>query len=369
MGALHGEARPRMRRDSFSRLRDIMGWRVALVLGVLVTLLMVALGILNHRLGQHDMELLSWVLLAVSASSVGALLALPRRLGSRLFHAAIAAMLVAVMVFGWAQGRPMQHWGYIFPPVIAFLLPPWAAFAGMVAFGLLVLASHWPILAMLDLVRFGSAYGLLVCFMVTYALLQEHAARMLRYHSDHDALTNCLNRRTFNEALELLHAEGPAAPSPCAFLLLDIDHFKAVNDQHGHLVGDRVITRVAAELGRELDAGTPLFRYGGEEFAVLLRGGSLADGVALAERLRATVERGRFGELSLTLSVGVAEWRGGKDSLEAALGHADQALYAAKRGGRNRVVAASAGLREHEGRADPRSAIADAQRSPVLPLA
>jgi diguanylate cyclase (GGDEF)-like protein len=105
-------------------------------------------------------------------------------------------------------------------------------------------------------------------------------------------------------------------------------------------VGDRVITEVAAELGRELDASTPLFRYGGEEFAVLLRDSTLPAAVALAEGLRRAIEGSDFVGLRLTISIGVAEWQPGQEGMEAALGRADSALYHAKRGGRNRFVAA-----------------------------
>ncbi|HET9484919.1 MAG TPA: GGDEF domain-containing protein, partial [Xanthomonadales bacterium] len=196
------------------------------------------------------------------------------------------------------------------------------------------------LLPAIEVVRFGAGYGLLVCFMYTYALLQERAGAMLRYHSDHDALSNCLNRRTFNEALDQV-ARRRGADARCTFLLIDIDHFKSINDQHGHLVGDRVITQVAATLGRELDPGTPLFRYGGEEFAVMLIDAGEPDGVALAERLRGAVAGTDFQGISVTVSVGVAEWRAPLGTLDAALGRADVALYAAKRAGRNRVVGES----------------------------
>ena len=193
----------------------------------------------------------------------------------------------------------------------------------------------------IEVVRFSSGYGLMVCFMYTYALLQEQAAKLLRYHSDHDALSNCLNRRTFNEALDRL-ASGQGGFRSCEFLLIDIDHFKAINDRHGHLVGDRVITQVAAELGRHLLADAPLFRYGGEEFAVMLVDAEEGAGGALAERLRSVIEQGDFQGVKVTISVGVSRWHAGTGKVESALQKADEALYAAKRAGRNRVEVASA---------------------------
>lgn len=329
-----------MRRDSFSLLRESMRWRVALVLAVLVTVLMVALGTLNTRLGLQDTALLAWMVLGVSASCTVALLVLPRGIGGTIFFTAIAALLVGAVAFGYEHGRPMQHWAYILPPVLIFLMRSSRALVGMVIYGAYVSWVTSALVPLIEVVRFASGYGLLVCFMYTYALLQERAAAMLRYHSDHDALSNCFNRRTFNEAIAGLTASG--GDRRCTFLLIDIDHFKAINDQHGHLVGDRVITQVAAELGRVLDPGVPLFRYGGEEFAIMLADADEGTGLALAERLRVAIAGSDFVGVLVMVSIGVAEWRANQGSVAAALGRADRALYAAKRSGRNRVVGDSA---------------------------
>ena len=313
-----------------------MRWRVALVLGCLIMALMVVLGITNTRLGLQDTALLAWIVLATAAFAVGGLLVLPRRLGGTLFFAAIAVLLAGVMAFGAYVGRPMQHWAYILPPVVIFLLRAGPALAAMIAFGALASACVYGLIPGIDTIRFASGYGLLVCFMYTYALLQERAAAMLSYHSDHDALSNCLNRRTFNEAIEQLAQARTGGQ--CTFLLIDIDHFKAINDHHGHMVGDRVITEVAAALGRGLDPSTPLFRYGGEEFAVLMAGKTLDEGLALAEALRAAIAASDFQGVKTTVSIGVAEWRRARDAIPAVLAQADRALYAAKRAGRNRVL-------------------------------
>jgi diguanylate cyclase (GGDEF)-like protein len=326
-----------IRRDSFSLLRDTMRWRVALVLGSLIVVLMVVLGITNVRLGLQDTALLAWIVMGVAGLAVGGLLTLPRRLGGTLFFTVIALILVGTMGFGAYIGRPMQHWAYILPPVLVFLLSAGPALAGMILFGIYASLCITGVVPGIDVIRFASGYGLLVCFMYTYALLQERAGVMLRYHSDHDALSNCLNRRTFNEAIDQLgHAHS--SETRCTFLLIDIDHFKAINDHHGHLVGDRMITQVAAALGRELDSGTPLFRYGGEEFAVLMAGATLGQGLALAEKLRAAIAATDFQGVRVTVSIGAAQWRRSHDSIPAALAQADRALYAAKRAGRNRVL-------------------------------
>ena len=330
------------RRDSYAQLREQMRWQVALVLGSLIVVLMVALTALNVSLGYQDTARLAVVILVAGVALVGALLLLPRGPGGIVFFSVIGVLLVFVPVYGWYFGRGMQHWAYVFAPVLVFLWRSGPALVGMVVYGVFTTVLFASFLPLIDVVRFSAGYGLLVCFMYTYALLQERAAAMLRYHSDHDALSNCLNRRTFNEMIDALEHRVDGVRR-CTFLLIDIDHFKAINDSHGHLVGDRIITEVAAALGRALGPDTPLFRYGGEEFSVLLSGADAAAGSELAERLRAALASGDFHGVPVTASIGVAEWRDGEGAVTAALAAADRALYEAKRTGRNRVVVAASG--------------------------
>jgi diguanylate cyclase (GGDEF)-like protein len=325
---------PDLRQDSYTLLRDRLRWQVATVLCALIVVLMAVLAGVNVHHGILDNARLS-AGIGVSALIAGAVLwRMPHRLSGGFFFGLICTILVVAIAHGRHYGHPMQHWAYIFPPAIIFLLHARPSLVAMLGYGIYVSAMIMGQVSGLDLIRFASGYGVLVCFMFTYALLQERAAAMLRYHSDHDALTNCLNRRTFNEALAGLPARG----GPVSVLLIDIDHFKAINDTHGHLIGDRAITEAAACLGRGLDAGTPLYRYGGEEFAVLLWRRSLAEARVLAEALRERVAQLALEELPITVSIGVAEWPGPAEAVSAALSRADAALYRAKREGRNRVV-------------------------------
>lgn len=336
-----GHTSEAMRRDSFTILRETLRWRVALVLAALISLLMLVLALLNTQLGLRDTAILAWIVFAVCAACVAALLILPRALGSLLFFISVAALLVVVPAFGWYHDRNMQHWAYIFPSLLVLLAPARTALLGMLLYGCYVSAITSQILPAIEVIRFASGYGLLVCFIYTYALLEERAAAMLRYLSDHDALSNCLNRRTFNEAVEQLSGANPGPGQGC-LLLIDIDHFKSVNDQHGHLVGDRIITEVAAVLGRQLDADSALFRYGGEEFAVILKNADVDAGGRLAERLRAAVAAAEFQGAQISISVGVAAWQAAPGAVAAAVENADAALYRAKHAGRNRVQTACA---------------------------
>ncbi|HEV3185790.1 MAG TPA: diguanylate cyclase [Xanthobacteraceae bacterium] len=157
-----------------------------------------------------------------------------------------------------------------------------------------------------------------------------------------DPLTGVLNRRAFFERAREVCARADAGGALSA-ILFDIDHFKRVNDLYGHDVGDRAIRAVAqAAAGEELIVG----RLGGEEFAALVDGQGLDRALALAERLRQNMASLKFdtshGRLTLTCSFGVSEWEPG-DTIDFMLKRADVALYAAKTGGRNRVVAANAG--------------------------
>ena len=166
--------------------------------------------------------------------------------------------------------------------------------------------------------------------------------RLLR--TDH--LTGAYNRSHFFETAERLLQAGAAGRHPLSLVAIDVDHFKQVNDTHGHAKGDDVLRAIALACMGVLRPGDIFARIGGEEFAVLLPGLGLAGAVALAERLRATVAQVALdtatGPLRTTASFGCAEATLETTTVEALLGRADEALYAAKRAGRNRVHARGA---------------------------
>jgi diguanylate cyclase (GGDEF)-like protein len=127
-----------------------------------------------------------------------------------------------------------------------------------------------------------------------------------------------------------------------SLILLDVDHFKAINDRLGHQEGDRVLAQIARLLRAELAGAGHLYRYGGEEFAVMLPAFDESAAMALAERLRQAVAAAGLLEPAVTLSAGVASWDPRKLPIGRAVDAADRALYEAKRQGRDRVVHSSA---------------------------
>ena len=152
-----------------------------------------------------------------------------------------------------------------------------------------------------------------------------------------DALTNVRNRRAILEELSARLDQAKQTQMPLSIAMIDIDHFKQVNDTHGHLVGDQVIRTVAQTLAAAIRGLDSVGRYGGEEFLVILPNTPLKYASEVFERMRQRVEASSIieGE-SVTVSIGVADYRGGP--IEEFIQQADECLYAAKHGGRNRVV-------------------------------
>ncbi|MGD0192219.1 MAG: PleD family two-component system response regulator [Rhizomicrobium sp.] len=163
-----------------------------------------------------------------------------------------------------------------------------------------------------------------------------------------DQLTGLHNRRYMSRHLDTLIENSKKSEKPIAFLILDIDYFKSVNDTHGHDMGDEVLREFAKRISANVRGIDLACRYGGEEFVVVMPDTDMELAFSVAERLRRSVEEESFTitrapqRLNITISIGIAGSEGEGDSAEALLHRADQALYRAKRDGRNRVVAAAA---------------------------
>lgn len=258
---------------------------------------------------------LSGVLLMRYAQSVSLMVRLI--LGLNLFMALIILARSAILWLGW------QYPGAIAGPGTAQLL------AFTLFFNIICL------------------YAQVLCFPVLHFIASEKtlstANQKLESLSSIDPLTGLLNRRTLDDVMALrmasLHCDG----TPFSVILFDIDHFKAVNDDFGHLAGDHVLGRMAELIGHTMRVGDHVFRFGGEEFLMVLAQTSLHQAHEVAERLRQTIRQSRFEHADLpavfhiAASFGVATADVPTCTVDGLLKQVDVALYRAKLSGRDQV--------------------------------
>lgn len=266
-----------------------------------------------------------------------------------MLHAALGSLLI-----GWDSGF---HYylllfiptivvantrGYAVPLVMLLL----AYYLGLraVCEGLGPLTPLSPIsLKWVNALHVALVFGMLSALAAFYRRTVLIAEDRLRKQATLDPLTGLNNRRHFETLATHVLARSQRDGTPVALLLCDVDHFKRVNDEHGHAVGDEVLIAMSRLLGHNLRDGDVLARWGGEEFLALMPACPLDNACAVAERIRAAVHATPVdvgtASLTITLSFGVAQVHGAAD-LQAAIARADKALYEAKNGGRNRVSVA-----------------------------
>jgi diguanylate cyclase len=187
------------------------------------------------------------------------------------------------------------------------------------------------------------AYAVVIVALYFFSDLQQRAftmeqtARAMRRLANTDALTALANRRQCEEQLSYELRRAQRYGRVFSVLMIDIDHFKELNDRFGHLAGDEVLVDLARTIERMVRASDLIARWGGEEFLLLAPETSPGDARRLAEMIRHHVHTNTLAERHrITISVGVASYRGG-DSVQSVVARADSALYLAKRGGRNQV--------------------------------
>ena len=182
----------------------------------------------------------------------------------------------------------------------------------------------------------------LVVLLLTHFALSRYQQRMEQMAAI-DKLTGLLNRQAFTIFIDKLVAEHRRESRPTSALMVDVDHFKAINDRYGHLIGDRVLKGVTLLLQNGLRESDIAVRWGGEEFLLILRGCDWAEAQRIADNLRQSVAENVFrveGQaIEVTISIGVAEYDG-TELIDQWINRADTGLYAAKNDGRNRVCMA-----------------------------
>lgn len=291
----------------------------------------------------------------------------PKRI-LRVVYSAFIVGIAALSIPAWyyslrANYTPDTLLIDIFPPISAFLivfmvlvmvmLPPRRAFPIMIlAWGLNAL----PILTYLLTHKqelwsprgqeMFMSYGLIVLLLLVLLPFQHRARLQLeRLQNDNshmhnlaerDALTQQYNRWGGQKLLDDFMRSGTAG----SIIMLDIDHFKLINDTHGHLVGDRVLQQFAARVSSALRSDGHLIRWGGEEFLVLISNIAERDVVTVAERLRTAINSDLFPPVGKLTASGGATSRKDNDTLESLIARADKALYEAKLKGRDQVVCA-----------------------------
>lgn len=187
-----------------------------------------------------------------------------------------------------------------------------------------------------------TASGIVVVFALANAstlMVSERLRNELARKANHDPLTGLLNRRGLDLVTDRMFAATRRAPQPVAALMMDLDHFKKINDGFGHAAGDRVLEAFAKLVSAQLRAGDIFARMGGEEFIALLPDCDAATATAVAERIRDGFAKATS-RPQVTVSIGVATDAASRIAISDLIRHADAALYQAKMDGRNRVAVA-----------------------------
>ncbi len=327
------------RNDALAEHRHAIVRSLCLLGGVM--LVGIALGHVYNR---------DWPLAAMNGTVVAVLLLTARSMrrgGSPRLPLSLLGVLLVAAVFTSVhlQGVVGVLWSFPLVFVAYFALPRYLAtgLAVVLVLGVAVLA--WPLLGAGLTVRVLLSQVFMVLMINIVLSLVGQLQRALQAQAVTDPLTGAYNRRHLQTRLDELARPGSAAPLPGpgnALLALDVDHFKDINDRHGHDVGDEVLRRLVSVLNSRKRINDLLFRTGGEEFMLLLPRIDEAAALQMAESLRELIAASPLLlDQRVTVSIGVSVLQPGQDT-RGWLKRADTALYAAKRAGRNRVMAAAA---------------------------
>jgi diguanylate cyclase (GGDEF)-like protein len=322
-------------------------------LGIFVSNALILAGLSTYTralyrfLGDRPMPRWAWGLLGAALAGLAAMLPWPLYMRSSTISLVYVALLLpSVAVIGrhgWHAETSLRTVAATMTlACLALLVRAWHAWNHPQQYGALLQAS------------LGQGLTFLVCFIgvlgagfgFVLASFQRVAQQMERL-ATHDGLTGCVNRSTADTLLEHALQRGRRESAPVALVLLDIDHFKSINDRFGHRAGDAVLVAVADAVRSRLRRSDAFARIGGEEFTLLLPDTDAAGALRLADEVRAVVEQLRLAAQGLdgvriTVSAGIAVApAGGALTAEQLFGVADERLYRAKAKGRNRIEAAA----------------------------
>jgi diguanylate cyclase (GGDEF)-like protein len=355
---------PRELEHEYSEARYVEYRRLALRVGIVAAVLILGLWLRDVR--EHPGSALSTLpfrlLMAAGVLLYVAALALRARRRLTLLAGYAAVLVIEFVVLaiwdrlgaGYSAGIPDYLYMYLLAPLLMLQFSLREIVLVLVTVGLvpnlqvaLGIAPVFP-LHQFNVVMWP-ACAIVAYWLYEFDLVFRHlflSRRQAHEQAFKDPLTQLGNRRYFDERGNGVLALARRRGRPFSVLMIDIDHFKRVNDEHGHAAGDEVLRALGATLAASLRGGDVCGRLGGEEFAVVLPDENGAGGAAAAERLRRGLERlgaspaAARGPIDITVSIGVAAYPEDGDTLEALLARADGRLFRAKQGGRNRVVAA-----------------------------
>jgi len=312
-------------------------------------LMIIAAIALQHRgmalhWGQRPSDRSYLAVLALALLTVFFSLTVERGHGVRVANVCVgvAVSLIATVVLIWRRGRPAA-------PVFASIMAGGYAVLALALFARAVQALTVAPATKISIDAPGHLnvpFAILVMFvgglinLTQIRLVLSRVVEQLTHQAQTDALTGAMNRRGLMQYLDVLHARVGLTGHSYVLLMVDVDHFKAINDRHGHVEGDEVLKRVAHGLREGLRAGDVVARWGGEEFCVVLPRTELAEARSMAERLKVRIAED--GSPRVTVSIGVAESFAQTQRPQEILQRADAALYRAKQAGRNCVVTATA---------------------------
>lgn len=240
------------------------------------------------------------------------------------------------------MGTQQLYWGYPALVVAFYLLRPKEAVIATIVTMLIVVPILLPQLPIFTLVSVVTTMVVTAVFAYVFAALTRDQRKLLIDLATCDPLTGAGNRRALVQKMDEIVANHERARTPASLILLDLDDFKAINDEFGHSVGDEVLVRFAEVVKLRIRLTDSFFRFGGEEFVILMHGQRIDSAARLAEQLRLLVEANELvSNRNVTISLGVAEFQAG-ESADDWLRRADDALFEAKHAGRNQTRCAKA---------------------------
>ncbi len=254
------------------------------------------------------------------------------------FHYKLIAIIPLIAVSGRLSER--AKWFWIIASTLAIV-----ALDHRIVTQSAVIAIDTPVEVFMRALNFGIPIVTIAALFMYYFKLVARQQALLKEHATTDPLTGLMNRRRLREVWTQAEHDGRRGSFPLSIVLCDVDHFKAINDNHGHEAGDEVLRKLGRLIPGEVRIGDSVCRWGGEEFLLLLPHSDQASAAATANRIRETIAATPLSigsqTLNVTVTMGVATLVG-NEKFEAAAHRADVALYDGKKAGRNRVVIAEA---------------------------